>query len=238
MLKISTRPLAAALLRGLTAVVVVPASDVQAAEGSFPKPAVANSQWTLDLEVGNPRPIALESSSGTQWFWYLPYKVINRTGEDRLFLPEVTVVTDAGNVIDANVGIPANLFGQIKSTLRSTLLESPDTIVGNLKQGEDFARESAVIWPAFRSDVDRFSLFFTGISGETAPLLSPSTGEPLTEPEIDPYTGQVVKNPDGSIKMRPVLARRTVQLDYATPGSTDNPQNTPVQLLERKDVMR
>ncbi len=231
------RRLAAVLALALAACPCV-AQPAANADGSFPKPALASPQWTLDLEVATPRPVAIQTAAGTQWYWYLSYKIVNNTGEDRLFLPEITVVTDAGHIIDANVNVPPAVFETIKSTLRNPLLESPDTIVGNLKQSVDFAKESVAIWPAFKGDVDRFTVFFTGISGETAPLLSPSTGQPLTEAVLDPYTGKPALNDDGSPQTRLLLARRTTQLDYATPGTTDNPQNTPVLLQDRKDVMR
>lgn len=212
-------PIVAALL-ALPVFFSVPLASAQDAAGlsgrepAYPTPEIVSPSWNLDLEYGTPRTIAVRTlSGGYQWYWYLPYKVTNRTGENRLFIPEVTVYTDEGDIIPAGRNVPAVVYPAIAQVLNNNLLESPVEIVGQLLQGEDYARESVAIWPAFGHDVDRMSIFFGGLSGETKTMRDPLTGEE-------------------------VLLRRTRQLNYRLPGYTQTPQNQPVIFEGEREVMR
>ena len=86
--------------------------------------------------------------------------------------------------------------------------------------------------------MDGFTLFFAGLCGETQPILSPSTGEPVMERAVDPISGESRVDADGSPVMIPVLARRTMALRYATPGTPATPAKQPVKLIEETHVMR
>ncbi|MEM9789612.1 MAG: hypothetical protein AAF842_04310 [Planctomycetota bacterium] len=199
---------------GLTA----PADAQQAGRpdvGTFATPRTASPSWTLDFDYQTPRAIAVEDLAGqTRWYWYLPYTVTNQTGADRLFVPNATVYTDAGQMIDANVDIPPAVYRAIDAQLDNDLLEPPTQVVGEILQGPDYARESVIIWPHFNTDVDRFTLFVTGLSGETASVEVPGSDE--TE-----------------------LLRRTAALKFGSPGNYPiNPQGQPIVDLGRDDVMR
>ncbi len=207
--------------------------------GTFPIPAVATDAWQLDLEHELPETIAVTDVFGhTQWYWYLTYTVVNHTGEDQNFIPEVTVATDSGNIIEAGRGVPARVYQAIADKQRNSLLESPQQVIGTLRQGEDFAKSSVIIWPVPPEDVDRFTLFFAGLSGESAVLRKPSTGEPILEQAIDPITGEPRVDENGNPVMRPLIARRALSLTYATPGTPASPQNISVTLLGEGQVMR
>lgn len=223
---------------------VLPASDAAAQRstddpGTFPTPAVASDAWQLELQHDTPETIAVTDVFGnTAWYWYLPYTVINDTGSDQNFIPEVTIVTDTGNIIEAGRGVPARVYNTIAQQLHNPLLESPQAVIGNLRQGEDFAKQSVAIWPVPPEDVDQFTLFFAGLSGESAVLLKPSTGEPLMEQAIDPITGEPKVDDQGNPVMRPLIARRTLALTYATPGTPASPQQISITLLDEGQVMR
>lgn len=222
---------------------MLPAAPVSAQavaeESSFPQPALAGDDWQLVMTARAPETIAVRDLSGVvRWYWYLPWAVLNESGEDRLFVPEVTVLTDGGEVIEAGRGVPANVFPAIAEALGNPYLESPEAAIGTLRQGEDFLRESVAIWPVSQEDVDRMTVFFAGLSGETRPAISPATGEPLTEPVLDPATGQPVLDAEGEPRRQPVLLRRTEALEYLTPGTPDRPGRLPSILLERSTVLR
>ncbi len=207
--------------------------------GSFPTPDIATDAWQIGLEAEIPRAIFVPDHQGNpRWYWYLAYTVTNETGQDRLFIPEVAVVTDGGRIIEAGRGVPARAYSVIAGQLHNPLMESPQEIIGTLRQGEDFARQSVAIWPIPAEDVDQFTVFFAGLSGESAKLLRPSTGEPLLEPAADPETGEPMLDTDGQPVMREVIARRTTALTYATPGTPATPQNQPISLLDEGQVMR
>lgn len=225
--------IAAALLTG-------GAAHAQSAEapGTFAEPSIVNPSWAFDLTVATPRPVSVEINGKTKWYWYLPYKVVNNTGDDRLFIPEVTITNDQGEIFRGNRLTPPAVFPAVADLLDNSLLESPDDVTGTLLQGEDFAKESVVIWPVSTLDVDQFTVFIAGVDGETKPLISPSTGQPVMEPRIDPITGDAMTGPDGKPQMRPVMVSRNRAFTFATPGTTANPQNQPVKLIDSFEVMR
>lgn len=214
----------------------------QDSSGTFAEPSIINPTWEFELEVKNPQPIAVPGDNGrTVWYWYLPYKVVNHTNEDRLFIPEVSVMDNHGRIVTAGRKIPQNVFPAIAQRLGNPLLESPDDVLGRLLQGEDFAKESVAIWPASQRDVDEFTVFFAGADGETKPLLSPSTGKPVLQAAVDPITGEAVIDEDGNAVMQPVMVQRTRTFTYATPGTLTSNRKLrlqPVQLLSESVVMR
>lgn len=203
------RKRSAFVLTGLLAVLVM-----HSASRAFEEPSITSRSWQLDFTHGEPRTISVKLADGTvRWFWYMPYQVINHTGEDQLFIPEFVIATDAGDILTAGQNVPASAWPVVANKLNNKLLESPAEIVGKLLQGEDYARESVAIWPVPAHDVDEMSIFVGGISGETATTKNPLTGED-------------------------VLVRRSLMITYAVPGTVVNPQDQAVKLVEEKDVMR
>ncbi|MEM7627302.1 MAG: hypothetical protein AAF333_17025 [Planctomycetota bacterium] len=212
------------------------------APGTFAEPSIVNPTWAFDLKVSTPNAIAVPGPNGRlRWYWYIAYKVTNNTGEDRLFIPEVVVLNNHGEIIQANRRIPPAAYPAIADRLGNTLLESPNDVVGRLLQGPDFAKESVAIWPASFKDVDEFTVFFGGVDGETKMLRSPTTGEPIMEAATDPITGEAVLDTDGNVVMRPIMVQRTRALTYQTPGTPGlgaNLREQPVQLIAEYEVMR
>lgn len=182
---------------------------------AYPEPAIVSPSWALDFTFKNPQPMAVHNAEGqVQWYWYMPYKVVNQTGEDRLFIPEITIATDSGRIITAGQNVPPSVFTIVKrKLLKNPLLENPMEIVGKILQGEDYAREGVAIWPAFGHDVDEFVVFFAGHSGENATVLNPITGEK-------------------------VLMRRTMMLRFGSPGNHPSPETQPITLEQHTEVMR
>jgi hypothetical protein len=183
--------------------------------GTFATPRIASPSWQLDFDYQTPRPIAVQGLTGqTHWYWYLPYTITNNSAGDRLFVPNASVYTDTGQLITANLGIPPAVFNAVKDQLNNDLLEAPSQVVGEILQGPDYARDSVIIWPHFNEDVDAFTVFVAGLSGETATIEVP--GSDQSE-----------------------LLQRTAALRFATPGNHPfNPQRQPVRDLGRDDVMR
>ena len=181
---------------------------------AFEEAGVVPKSWLLTFTHDQPRTIAVTLPDGSvRWFWYLSYKLVNHTGEDRMFIPEFTIATDAGDIISSGQNVPAAVYPAVAEKLGNPLLESPADIVGKILQGPDYARESVAIWPVPDHDVDQMSIFVGGISGETATVTNPMTGEK-------------------------VLVRRSRMITYATPGTVVNPEDQPTKLLSETDVMR
>ncbi len=181
---------------------------------AFPEPAIVSRDWVFDIDVGTPKPISIRDIHGkTRWFWYMTYTVTNNTGSDRLFIPEITIATDEGDIIIAGQDVPASVFPAIKQREGDALLQSPIQIVGKLLQGGDFARASVIVWPAFDHPVDDVDVFFAGLSGETKAIAHPTTGEEI-------------------------VMRKTLMLSYKTPGAVVHPQEQPVIDNGERWIMR
>lgn len=181
---------------------------------AYPEPAIVSPSWSMDIEVQSPEAISIEDVDGSiRWFWYIAYKVVNPTDEDLLFIPEITIANDLGEIITAGQDVPPTVFPAIKKRLGNPLLLSPVEVVGKLLQGDDFAREGVAIWPASDGDVDAFSVFIAGLNGETQNVSNPLTGES-------------------------VLVRRTLMLEYKSPGNFTRPQEQSIIAIDRREVMR
>lgn len=186
------------------------------AAAQAPEPELVSDSWKLDFTYTQPRVIAVPNDQGgTDWYWYIAYKVVNRGAEDVLFFPDFTIATDKGDIIAANTDISPLAFPMIKKDLRNDLVESPAQVIGMIKQGVDYAKEGVIIWKDFGHDVDKVNVYIAGLSGETQSVKHPVTGEM-------------------------VFLRRTLELVYDTPGNPPSPQDqAKVTTLESKrEVMR
>lgn len=181
---------------------------------AYPEPSVAPRSWQLHFTHRKPTAIAVRDIGGElRWFWYLPYKVVNHTDRERLFLPEATIATDRGDIIPAGTGVPPAVFKAVDRQLENPLLEDPIEVIGRLLIGEDNARESVIIWPAFEHDVDEIRVFIAGLSGETQVTQHPLTGEEI-------------------------VMRKTLMLTYELPGTGASAESQTITLADKRWVMR
>lgn len=178
---------------------------------TYPEPSVSSRAWRFDFTHDGPKAIYVKQ----RWYWYMTYKVTNNTGTERVFVPDITVVTDAGDTIVAGKDVPVGVYTAIKETTGNRLLESPILVVGRILQGEDNARESVAIWPANENgkDVDQFKVFVAGVSGELAVTQNAKSNEE-------------------------VVLRRTLMLTFDLPGTNVPIQKQPVVPKGKEWVMR
>jgi hypothetical protein len=191
---------------------LIPAHRAQA----YAEPSIVPQSWDLTFTHSVPRPIAVRDTAGDlQWYWYITYKVVNNTSEDRLFVPEVEISTDEGDLIRSGQNVPTAVFFAIKEKERNTLLESPNQVVGRLLQGNDHARESVIIWPAFKHNISQLTLFIAGLSGETSAIKNPLTDEPVT-------------------------VRKSLMIEFSTPGDTVSytPDKQTILPVDQQWIMR
>ncbi len=203
------------LLQMVVWTVVVGASGVwlSPADG-FPEPAVVSKAWAFEFSHGTPQPIAIVDGTGnTTWYWYMTYKVENNTDADRLFIPEIVVANDSGETAIAGGTVPVAVFNQIKERVGNPLLIHPALVIDLMRQGPDHAKESVAVWPVSEQDVDQLTVFVSGLSGETQQIPDPLTGER-------------------------VLMRRTLMIDYDTPGTSTAIQGQPVLARGERWIMR
>lgn len=181
---------------------------------AYPEPSAAVRTWQLEITYRDPQPIAVPDVAGNlQWYWYMPYKIVNLTGTERNFIPEVTIATDEGDIIAAGRGIPARVFDAVSQRLANPLLISPVQIIGRILQGEDNAKESVAIWADPVHDVAELQIFFEGLSGDTTQIAHPLTGDT-------------------------VLMRKTLMLNYGLPGHAPTPQQQTLVPIDTRWIMR
>jgi len=170
-----------------------------------PEPAVVQGpdQWTVNIRFEHPRQIAFRCGEGKQLrrFWYMIIAITNKTGRDVGLYPGLELMTDTFEITPAGRATPPVVFQTIKRRHQSDypLLESLQEAGHKLLQGEDNARDIAVIWPDFDPEAGNIQIFISGLSNETAVVEHPvATDE----------KGKAVK----------VFLRKTLEVSYALRG--------------------
>lgn len=182
---------------------------------THPEPNIVPSSWELDLDFLTPRTIAvrLPGEDESTLFWYMTYTVTNKSDSDQLFIPDIWLLSDAGDLLEGNRKIQPIVFEQIKAYERNRLLLSPIKVAGRILQGDDHARDGVVIWKAPDHVVKEFKIFFGGITGETHEVTDSSTG-----------------------KTR--LLRKALEIDILSPGDHRHVQRKPFVLKGTRWVVR
>jgi len=178
---------------------------------AFPEPALVPYRWELDFQPG-PLRLYVDPVDGTAW-WYLTYEVINRTGDDQLWAPSFVLFTDAGEILVSGRDVPSGIEEDLCALLGNELMETQNEIIGEIFQGPEHAKEGVVVWPAQQTDVNELSLFIAGISGETARINNPLSGEEI-------------------------ILRKTLQRDYLIRGKALARGSRPLELMQQRWILR
>jgi hypothetical protein len=200
------------------------AADTSKDESPYPKPSPFPISWELKFEHTAPRRIVVQvpGDVAPAAYWYITYKVTNNADEqvkfdpdkdkERTFYPVFEMLTSNGKVTRSDFNIPSAVFDAIKGQTKIQFLEPANKIGGRILLGEDQARDGVAIWrePALR--MGGFTVFVSGMWGETA----------------------TAKVPDG----KDVTLQKTLMLDYHVNGDEIAPGHDPIELKEEKYVMR
>jgi hypothetical protein len=204
----------------------------------LPSPAVTapqayevSEEWQLDVELGQPRAIyvSVPGQDRPVLYWFLPFTVTNRTGEDQLFVPEISLYTNTGQLLRAGAGVNPAAFQKIKKIYNNPLLQDVMGLTGKILQGADNAKDGVAIFSNFDPEATSFTIFFGGLSGDTVTIKLPS-----------PVKVQVVK-PDGTtqtVTRDRVTLAKTLQLQYSLAVGPNSRGNAKPQLLRRDWIMR
>ena len=217
--------LLAVLASGLLAVGI-------ALAGTAPEPETAPITWELDFQplgVIRPLRIVLPGDEHASTFWYLRYRIINDTGEDRQFIPSFDLCTDTGQLFNAKTPIPRVVYEEIKSLHNQPLLTNIAGAAGKILQGEDNAKDGVAIWPDFDPEAGSVDVFVGGLSGEEEAVALPS---PLTATVVNAAGEEV------TVTIDEVVLQKTLQLTYTIPGEADARFTTATVLADENWVMR
>lgn len=240
------KPLLPAVLCCAAALTATPLSPntVHAQESAetasaVPQPDAVTHDWKFDFKFSKPDTIAVENAEGgVDWYWYMTYTVTNYDYDELFFDPKIVIQDNTGRIVTANLGVGTRVFDAVRNLIENPLLVSPLDVPGRVLKGEDYARQSVIIWKDAKKDIDSFRVFIGGIYGESKVVNDPSTGKPIMIPVIDALTGKPKVGKDGEPLMQPLLVHRTRMLRYTTPGTTIVPQDPSIRLAEDRDVMR
>ncbi len=169
-----------------------------------PKPAIIQGPglWTVEAKFQQPQQIVLPwGGNGAARYWYMIVTVTNQTNDDVDFYPSCELMTDTFEIVPAGRNVPPVVFEQIKQRHQRQypFLESLSAVGNRILQGEDNAKDIAIIWRDFDIRATAFKVFLTGLSNETAVV---------DDPVATDANGAPVK----------VFLRKTLELDYAFRG--------------------
>ncbi len=149
-------------------------SIVQVGDG-YPKATDRADRWQLRLDTGDLR--FYRAADTGEGYWTLVYEVTNETKEDHRWIPQFDLVTDKGEIIPDGVGVPRSVQLAVLAIYGDPLMQTQSDASGPLLQGEENAIRSVAIWKAGREDVREIQVFAGGVSGDTAEITHPISGE-------------------------------------------------------------
>ena len=124
--------------------------------------------WVLDFSYFKPRLIAVEiPGKGRRQITYMLYKVVNKTGQPRMFVPQFTLVGEDGEVYRDQV-IPKALRAIQARENPIRTLETSVSVVGEIPptpaEGLEIAKYGVAMWESVNPKLDHFSVFVEGLS--------------------------------------------------------------------------
>lgn len=135
-----------------------------------PTPSVAPKSWELEFDYHDPQRIVLTlpGDDHPTTFWYVLYTVTNKSGDEVDFYPTFDLVTDQMRSIEGGFDISPAVYDAVRERHRTAFPFSVDPmkIYGRLLQGEDNQRTSLIAFPRLDSEVNSFTIYVAGLSGE------------------------------------------------------------------------
>jgi hypothetical protein len=212
---------------------LVAAAPAVSRAGDYPEPSPYPISWELKFDHSKPKRIVVQiPNQGPRAFWYVTYTVTNESDEDQSFLPVFEMLTKDGKIIPSDKGVPFQVFDAIKRREQNRYLLPSTKVGGVLRVGEDQSRDGVAIWPEPMTEMGSFSIFVTGLSGETVTLKMVDGKAVKVKPE---NTSQELK---GVKKDDVIILRKTLQLNHVVYGDDRFPGLDEVNVKPELWVMR
>jgi len=196
-----------------------------AAAWAGPRAGLVSSAWQLEFEFTDPQLLTVQvpGEPHPRTYWYMMYRVINRTGQDVDFNPSFRLVTDTLNVRIGGENVHPAVYDRIAANNKKDFpfFTPPFKMGGKLLQGVENSRSSAIVFEPFDPKADSFRIYVTGLSGEL--VRDPNAA-------YDPSQKESEENP------RWFLLQRTLEITYSIPGD-EQTRGTPLR-KDRRWVLR
>ncbi|MFI5454917.1 MAG: hypothetical protein ACHRXM_05650 [Isosphaerales bacterium] len=138
--------------------------------------------WVLDFAFKSIRIKTVEiPGKGRRQVHYLYYKVTNRTGKPRVFVPEFVMVNETGEKFEENVipqAIPLIRAREDETIPLLGAVNVMGTIHPSTKPDVDDAVYGVATWDKWDLKADRFSIYVRGLSDGYKEVPAPSGGKP------------------------------------------------------------
>jgi len=196
-----------------------------AAAPAAPEPAVVPGPrvWTADIKLTHPQQIYLRAGldDKPRRFWYSIVTITNNCGKEVDFYPKCELMTDTFEITPAGKSVSPSVFAQLARRYKNTypLLERLEEAGNKLLQGEDNAKDIALIWPDFDAAAKQIKVFITGLSNEVAVVVHP-----------------VAKDADG--KPVKVFLRKTLELTYELKDDSSLRSSASLVFKSKRWIMR
>lgn len=175
--------------------------------------------WVLDFTFRKPRYIVANiPGKGRRHIWYMTYKVINKTGAPRRFIPKFTLVTSKGDTF-ADVVLPRaekavqareDPTGRYK--LYNSVTMATQEIPPTPDEGAPIEYRGVAFWEGVdKTRTNAFSVFVTGLSN-----------------------GYVKTEVDG----KEVMKRKTLKLDFTKKGDLIDPDEKEISYAGHEYIYR
>ncbi len=159
---------------GRVLVCVALAGVVLMLAAAAPEPDPVPRRWQLDVAAGPLRLATVDVGAGPRTYFYMTYQVTNNSGEDLLFAPAFELATD-DEVLRSGRGVPLEVTRKLIESVQNQFVQDQISIIGQLLQGKENARDGIVIWPANDLNLEELAVYAAGFSGETATVDAPDT---------------------------------------------------------------
>jgi hypothetical protein len=161
-----------------------PAFNVQHVDASL-LPRDKQGIWVLDFAFKPLRMITVEvPGRGRRQVHYLGYRVVNRTGQPREFVPQFTLLTDTGKRYEEAVLPKAVRLIQEREDGSIPLLGAVDiagVIPPSTKEGVDDAVFGVAMWDGVDPHADRMSIYVRGLSDGYQQVTPADGGKPTVK---------------------------------------------------------
>ncbi len=197
------------------------------AGAATPEPAIAPVSWELNFKYQDPQKVAVKLPGDKEpaAYWYMLYSVENPSDREVEFYPRFEIVTDRLEVITHEIRVSPEAFKAVQRRSGDPLLLPPEQVIGKILRGKDRARRSVAIWRDMDPKTRSFTVYVSGLSGET---------KRVKNPVFDPG------KPENDKNRRYFVLRKTLAIPYRLPGG-DSARDTaqPERVLgEEKWIMR